>query len=677
MVRRLALALMLATAAAPVIAGPTVRDLVETADLSGLAVSPDGALVAFRTERASIADNRHILTWHVARPDGSGVREIAGGGGALWSDMGALLPEPPIWSPDSRYLYFRALIDGAIQVWRAAADGSGARAVTADAADILSFALSRDGTVLRYRVSATREAIRRAEEAEYDAGILVDATVDPRQNLFRGAIVNGRLASQRLTGNWFARAGLLWDAPRRERSIDLATGDVIDLPSVESAPAAAADQGWPPRLEAHAANGDLAAAERTEAGTVLRVRMAGATEDRNCVAAPCQGRIVWLAWRPGREQLLFATSGDDFAQTLYLWDVRGAAVREIARDSGLLNGGRDLNPPCVVTRDAALCVAASALSPPRLERIDLDNGRRTILFDPNAPRRAASGVTVEALRWTDTTGTTFTGRLFRPDTPTPGRLPLFVNYYGCDGFLRGGVGDEWPLAPMAAVGIAALCINRPREAGDLYDPLSRYGTALSGVRAAIDLLDRRGLIDRRRVGMGGLSFGSEVTMWTAIHSDLLAAASIASGQLEPAYYWFNGVRGRTNHANLERAWGLRAPDETPERWRQLSPALNAARIRAPLLLQLPEQEAATAIELYARLSNLPTPTELYVFPHEPHIKVQPRHQLAVNQRNLDWFRFWLQGHVDPDPAKAAQYRRWRELQTRARGSRDTAPAAQP
>ena len=26
-----------------------------------------------------------------------------------------------------------------------------------------------------------------------------------------------------------------------------------------------------------------------------------------------------------------------------------------------------------------------------------------------------------------------------------------------------------------------------------------------------------------------------------------------------------------------------------------------------------------------------------------------------------WFRFWLQDYEDPDPAKAEQYARWREL----------------
>jgi hypothetical protein len=28
---------------------------------------------------------------------------------------------------------------------------------------------------------------------------------------------------------------------------------------------------------------------------------------------------------------------------------------------------------------------------------------------------------------------------------------------------------------------------------------------------------------------------------------------------------------------------------------------------------------------------------------------------------VDWFCFWLKGEEDPDPDKAEQYKRWREL----------------
>src|SRR3546814_13419078 len=74
------------------------------------------------------------------------------------------------------------------------------------------------------------------------------------------------------------------------------------------------------------------------------------------------------------------------------------------------------------------------------------------------------------------------------------------------------------------------------------------------------------LADPGRVGMGGLSFGSEVAMWAATHSKLLKAVSIASVQAEPAYYWFNAGSGRDFfRQNLEKVWGLGPPDRSEER----------------------------------------------------------------------------------------------------------------
>jgi acetyl esterase/lipase len=55
------------------------------------------------------------------------------------------------------------------------------------------------------------------------------------------------------------------------------------------------------------------------------------------------------------------------------------------------------------------------------------------------------------------------------------------------------------------------------------------------------------------------------------------------------------------------------------------------------------------------------PSELVYYPNETHLFHQPRHQLTAMQENIDWFDFWLLGKEDPDPAKAAQYQRWRAM----------------
>jgi acetyl esterase/lipase len=69
-----------------------------------------------------------------------------------------------------------------------------------------------------------------------------------------------------------------------------------------------------------------------------------------------------------------------------------------------------------------------------------------------------------------------------------------------------------------------------------------------------------------------------------------------------------------------------------------------------------------SLEFYMALRRLKKPVEEYIYPGAPHVFDLPSHRLASMERNLDWFRFWLQGYRDPDPAKREQYRRWAALQ---------------
>jgi len=68
-----------------------------------------------------------------------------------------------------------------------------------------------------------------------------------------------------------------------------------------------------------------------------------------------------------------------------------------------------------------------------------------------------------------------------------------------------------------------------------------------------------------------------------------------------------------------------------------------------------------AVLNFVPLQDAGRPAEMVVFPDEYHVKWQPAHRLAIYNRNLDWFRFWLQDYEDPDPAKTEQYTRWRKF----------------
>lgn len=461
---------------------------------------------------------------------------------------------------------------------------------------------------------------------------------------------------------------LLADTPPSYRAVDLASGSVspstqeeIDRLSLEAAVHNQPDVAL------------SGSARATVAGTApdTRVTISSlAGEDLGKCEACERLTIVAVAWH-GEDELLLTVRDDPAfrAQSLYLWNRVNGTLRRVVTTDGLMSGGEIADGasvlPCASGQRYAVCVYASPLVPPRLERIDLVNGARRTVYAPNAGLAAdvAASVRVENLSWTDAAGTRFAGHLILPLARKPGRLPLFINYYVCPGFLKGAFGGEWPLISLAGDGIAALCINHPPLKEN--NP-TNYETALSGVRALVERLSARSLVDPNRIGMGGLSFGSEVATWIAGHSNLLAAVSIASGQGTLDWYWQSAIQPGFQDQRAMRFWGLGWPDdpESAEAWHRVSPSYFAASIRAPYLIQTPEGEFRVNTELYARLIHQDTPTDFWIFPEELHQKTQPAHLLSVNERNLDWFRFWLQGAEDPAPQKATQYTRWRAMRTR-------------
>lgn len=66
-------------------------------------------------------------------------------------------------------------------------------------------------------------------------------------------------------------------------------------------------------------------------------------------------------------------------------------------------------------------------------------------------------------------------------------------------------------------------------------------------------------------------------------------------------------------------------------------------------------------EPYAALRYLNKPVDLIVLGEGTHVLTNPAQRMVSQGGTVDWFRFWLKEEEDPDPAKAEQYDRWREL----------------
>jgi len=260
------------------------------------------------------------------------------------------------------------------------------------------------------------------------------------------------------------------------------------------------------------------------------------------------------------------------------------------------------------------------------------------------------------------------GHLVLPTNYEPGeRFPLIITLYRDrdGGFLRGGEpGDEYPIQVFAANGFAVLnfeaVYDRNHKPGDFESTMLRWQAPIEGIRLAVAKLTEMGVVDPSRVGITGLSRGSEIVTYAISHTDMFHAA-IASddGGFDPYFFYMGG----SSWHKIFSDWGVGGwPEgESSANWHRLSPALNAEHVDAAFLANAADSEYIGGLQFFTSLQQLGKPVEMFIYPNELHIKNQPKHRYEIYERNVDWFKFWLKGEEDPNSAKAEQYARWREL----------------
>ena len=165
-----------------------------------------------------------------------------------------------------------------------------------------------------------------------------------------------------------------------------------------------------------------------------------------------------------------------------------------------------------------------------------------------------------------------------------------------------------------------------------------------------------------------------VAAYAISHTDLFRTAVIGTGiTIDPATFMFSEPTTDSWRKGILNVLNMPNPfDDTDHRWSDVSPALNASRIHASLLIQPPENEYLLALQLFAAMRHAGKAVEMYVYPDEGHLMTRhPVHQLYRLTRSVDWFSCWLN---DRDPRSGAQRRQcldWKKLdrdrQTKASG----------
>lgn len=282
--------------------------------------------------------------------------------------------------------------------------------------------------------------------------------------------------------------------------------------------------------------------------------------------------------------------------------------------------------------------------PPNLFVTDLKTKARKALTAFPDPAPQLTDVEKRLVKYTRPDGVPLSGTLYLPPGYQPGqRLPLFIWAYPLEysdaataGQVRGSENtftyyrNDSPLF-FVTQGCAVLMNATMPIVGD---PETMNNTfveqAVASGKAAIDYLDSLGIIDPKRVGVGGHSYGAFMTATLLAHSDDYAYGIARSGAYNRTLTPFGFQSERRSF------W------EAPDIYMNVSPFTHAHKINEPLLLIHGEADNNSGTfpiqseRLFQAIKGNGGNARLVMLPHESHGYRGRESVLHVLSEMFDW-----------------------------------------
>lgn len=620
-------------------------------------LSPDKQSIAFQLHRADPQTNSYCAGLIVlplrpgARPHLIDIsHELAMDRPAWygWSafQIGTPAPITPRWLPNGKLIAYLKRVNGSNQVWLASVIGADARQITKSGTDVDDFRLSADGNSLIYSTRPDIPAQGHRIDLEGLSGWLYDERAFPvrgprpqvPETPTHHFVVDIETGSERAATEEEIRAfGGGQDQPRR------ATGPAERQAWIESEDT----QIYPPDYRLVATVG---------------------TDRFVCSSSACKlDRTSMIGWTSDGAHLIF-TRREGWANSLtgiYLWKPGAASpVRAFVTSDALIE--------CQPAIDGLICLRERSREPRHFVKFDWQRKKADKLFDPNPEFGKLLMGRVERLNWRNESGVPWYGDLVYPIGYRAGRrYPMVIVQYRTKGFLRGGTGDEVPIQTLASEGFFVLSVDnltyediigRQKTSEERTAAFNRNFAGrkhiVSAIETALASLSKRGLIAADKIGITGLSDGCSTVKYAAINSDKFAAASVSGCGLEPDQ---DSVLGPMVAQSYHESGWPRLADNDVELWSKIAFTSQPQRVRFPMLFQAADNEYLAMVGSYTALRQIGTPSDLFIFPGEDHIKSQPAHRLAIYRRNLAWFNFWLKDEFPLDPAQKEEVSRWKKM----------------
>jgi dipeptidyl aminopeptidase/acylaminoacyl peptidase len=238
-------------------------------------------------------------------------------------------------------------------------------------------------------------------------------------------------------------------------------------------------------------------------------------------------------------------------------------------------------------------------------------------------------------------GTPIEAALMKPAEPAPGRAPLFLLVHGGpSSYFSAGYGWETAWAQMlASHGYQVLLVNPRGSNGYSQNFLKANrgdwgGGDYKDLMAVVDAVIARGEVDPERLGIGGWSYGGEMTAWAITQTRRFRAAIAGAAVFDQQ------AEFETEYNPAGDEWYFGAPWDHPDVFARNSPATFIREARTPTLIFDGENDESNPVGqskgLYRALKHYGVETQMVLYPDEGHSPRRGDYNLDMFQRILDW-----------------------------------------
>jgi dipeptidyl aminopeptidase/acylaminoacyl peptidase len=199
--------------------------------------------------------------------------------------------------------------------------------------------------------------------------------------------------------------------------------------------------------------------------------------------------------------------------------------------------------------------------------------------------------------------------------------------------------NAWPQL-LVTHGYQVLLVN-PRGSVGYGEPFEKANRADLGggdfkdLMAATDAVIARGEVDSDRLGIGGWSYGAQMTQWAIGHTTRFKAAVSGQGVFDEAFEFY------TEDGPAADEWYLGTPWEHPDVYARNSPSTFIGNARTPTLIVHMEGDVTNPLSqsqgLYRALKHLGVEAEFITYPQDAHLPRQEQFQIDVMKRMIEWY----------------------------------------